>query len=75
MTIAPLGFALLTALLGVRAGRRTAEIGNRMLGAIVSLATFASLSSLVTFSALHPRGAAVARGRVRSCRRSSSRSA
>ncbi len=54
VTIAPLGFALLTALLGVRAGRRTAEIGNRMLGAIVSLATFAALSSLVTFSALHP---------------------
>ncbi len=54
VTIAPLGFALLTGLLGVRAGRRTAEIGNRMLGAIVSLASFVSLSLLVTFSALHP---------------------
>ena len=53
-TIALLGFALLTVLLGVRAGRRIAETRNRRLGEIVSLATFAAISFLVTFSALHP---------------------
>lgn len=54
ITIALLGFALLTVLLGVRAGRRVAETRNRLLGELVSLATFAAISFLVTFSALHP---------------------
>jgi len=54
LTIAALGFALLTALLGVRAGRRVAETRHRLLGLIVSLSTFALLSFAVTFSALHP---------------------
>jgi hypothetical protein len=54
ITIALLGFALLTVLLGVRAGRRIAETRTRLLGELVSLATFAAISFLVTYSALHP---------------------
>lgn len=54
LTIAALGFAMLTVLLGVRAGRRVAETRYRLLGLIVSLATFALVSFAVTFSALHP---------------------
>lgn len=52
-TIAALGFALLTILLGVRAGRRVAETRYRRMGEIVALVTFAGASFLVTFSALH----------------------
>ena len=54
VSIALLGFALLTVLLGVRAGRRIAETRNRRLGELVSLVTFAAISFLVAFSALHP---------------------
>ena len=54
VTIAALGFALLTLLLGVRAGGRIAETGHRVLGEFTSLAVFAGLSFLLTFSALHP---------------------
>ena len=54
VTIAPLGFALLTVLLGVRAGRRIAETPYRMLGLAVSLATFGLLALAVTLTALHP---------------------
>src|SRR3954470_7678527 len=39
LTIAPLGFALLTLLLALRAGRRVGETRHRTLGAIASLAT------------------------------------
>lgn len=53
LTIAALGFALLTVLLGVRAGRRVAEAQHEILGQIVSLTTFAALCFGVTFSALH----------------------
>lgn len=53
VTIAALGFALLTALLGIRAGRRVAETRHRLLGLIVSLATFALLSFGLTFSAFN----------------------
>jgi hypothetical protein len=53
LTIAVLGFALLTVLLGVRAGRRVAETRHRLIGEIVSLATFALASFAVTFSAIH----------------------
>jgi hypothetical protein len=53
LTIALLGFALLTVLLGVRAGRRVAETRYRILGELVSLATFALASFAVTFTALH----------------------
>ncbi|AYF97481.1 cell division protein PerM [Protaetiibacter intestinalis] len=54
VTIAALGFALLTLALGVRAGIRIAETGHRRLGSLTSLAVFAALSFLVTFSVLHP---------------------
>ena len=54
VSIALLGFALLTLLLGVRAGRRVAETTFRVMGELVSLATFAGASLLVTFSAQHP---------------------
>ena len=54
VTIAALGFALLTLLLGVRAGGRIAETGHRLLGELTSLAVFAGLSFLVTFSVLDP---------------------
>ncbi len=54
VTIAALGFALLTVLLGVRAGGRIAETGHRLLGELTSLAVFGGLSLLVTFSALNP---------------------
>lgn len=53
LTVAALGFALLTALLGIRAGRRVAETRFRVMGLIVSLSTFAALSFAVTFSALN----------------------
>jgi hypothetical protein len=54
VTIAALGFALLTILLGVRAGRRVAETRYRLIGEIVALAAFAVASFVVTFSALDP---------------------
>ncbi len=53
VSIAALGFALLTLLLGVRAGGRIAETGHRTLGELTSLGVFAGLSLLVTYSALH----------------------
>ncbi|QYH35435.1 DUF6350 family protein [Salinibacterium sp. M195] len=54
ITMALLGFALLTVLLGVRAGRRVAETSHALLGTFASLATFGAASLVVTFSALHP---------------------
>jgi hypothetical protein len=54
ITIALLGFALLTLLLGVRAGERVAETGHRALAAVACLGVFGAASFLVTFSALHP---------------------
>lgn len=54
LSIALLGFAMLTILLGVRAGRRVAETRHRRLGELVSVGTFAAISFLVTLSALHP---------------------
>ncbi|EPR76241.1 putative membrane protein [Leifsonia rubra CMS 76R] len=54
ITIALLGFALLTGLLGIRAGRRVAETSHAVLGTLASLATFGAASLVVTFSALHP---------------------
>ncbi len=54
LTIALLGFALLTVLLGVRAGRRVAETRFRILGELVSLSTFTLASFLVTLTAQHP---------------------
>jgi hypothetical protein len=54
VTIALLGFALLTVLLGVRAGGRIAETGHRMLGGLTAMAVFAAASLGVTATALHP---------------------
>lgn len=54
LTIAPLGFALLTALLGARAGRRISETPHRFVGLAVAVGTFAVLSLAVTLSALLP---------------------
>lgn len=53
ITIALLGFALLTLLLGVRAGGRVAETGHRALGEVSCVAVFAAASFIVTFSALN----------------------
>ena len=53
ITIAALGFALLTVLLGVRAGRRITETPHRVLGLAVAIITFAALALGVTLSALH----------------------
>lgn len=54
ITIALLGFALLTALLGVRAGGRIAEAGHPRLGGMSALGMFALLSTGLTFTVLHP---------------------
>jgi hypothetical protein len=54
VTIALLGFALLTALLGIRAGARIAESGHRRLGGLSAIGAFALLSAAATLSALHP---------------------
>ena len=52
VSIAALGFALLTTLLGVRAGRRIAETKFVMLGGLVAAGTFAVASLAVAASAL-----------------------
>ena len=54
ISIAPLGFALLTLLLSARAGRRVGETRYRNLGSIVAIGSFAFISTLLTLSALHP---------------------
>ncbi|GAA1207979.1 cell division protein PerM [Rhodoglobus aureus] len=54
ITIALLGFSLLTVLLGVRAGRRVAETTHALLGTFASLVTFGLASLIVTLSAQHP---------------------
>lgn len=54
VSIAALGFALLTLALGVRAGARVAETGHRLLGELTALAVFAGASLLLTLSAVHP---------------------
>jgi len=54
ITIAVLGFALLTAVLGTRAGRRIAQTNFRLMGGLVALGVFAALSFGATISAQHP---------------------
>ncbi|MGN6271674.1 MAG: cell division protein PerM [Protaetiibacter sp.] len=54
VTIAALGFALLTLALGVRAGARVAETGHRMLGELTAFLVFGAASLLLTLSAVHP---------------------
>jgi hypothetical protein len=53
LTIAPLGFALLTLLLAYRAGRRIAETPHFLLGWLVALVTFGLLSLTVVLTSLH----------------------
>jgi len=53
ITIALLGFALLTMLLGVRAGERVAETGHRALGELTTVFVFGTASSVVTLTALN----------------------
>ncbi|MEX1078093.1 MAG: DUF6350 family protein [Homoserinimonas sp.] len=53
LTIAPLGFALLTLLLAYRAGRRIAETPHFIVGLLVALATFGLLSLAVVLTTLH----------------------
>ncbi len=53
ITIALLGFALLTLLLGVRAGERVAETGHRALGELTTLVVFGAASSVVTLTAVN----------------------
>ena len=53
VTIAILGFALLTLLLGIRAGRRVSETRFRLLGELVAVGTFFVLSTGATLTALH----------------------
>ena len=53
ITIALLGFGLLTMLLGVRAGERVAETGHRLLAELSCVVVFGAASFVVTFSALN----------------------
>lgn len=53
VTIALLGFALLTLLLGVRAGGRIDETGHPVIGTAVGVGVVASLSVALTWSVLH----------------------
>ena len=54
LSIAALGFAVVTVILGLRAGRRVAETRYLLLGELVAIGTFGVLSLAVTLSALHP---------------------
>ena len=54
LTIAALGFAVITVLLGIRAGSRVAETRFRLLGEFVAVSTFGLLSLAATLSALYP---------------------
>ena len=52
LTLAPLGFALVTVLLGVLTGRRAAETPHRWVGVIAAVAVYGIMATLATFSAL-----------------------
>ncbi|GAB2814811.1 hypothetical protein GCM10027022_01010 [Alpinimonas psychrophila] len=54
LTLAPLTFALLTVLMGVRLGRKSAESGARFVGPVAGIATFAGLTILIALSSVHP---------------------
>lgn len=54
ITIALLGFAVVTLLLGLRAGHRVVDSGHRRLGQLVAIGVFAVASLLVTLTAVHP---------------------
>lgn len=54
ISIAPLSFALVTVLLGVRLGRKSLESGARFVGPVAAISTFGGLSVLIALSAVHP---------------------
>ena len=54
VTMAALGFALLTLLLGVRAGSRITETGHRILGVVSAASAFGAVSTVVTWTVLLP---------------------
>ncbi|PJJ61883.1 DUF6350 family protein [Compostimonas suwonensis] len=54
VTIAPLGFALLAVLLGVRTGRRAARSPYRLLAVLSAVIAYGALAALVTLSASAP---------------------
>jgi hypothetical protein len=54
LTLAPLGFSLLTVLLGARAGRRISETPHARLGLLSAVAVFGLLSFAVTLTAVFP---------------------
>jgi hypothetical protein len=54
VTIALLGFSVLTAGLGVRTGMRAAETGQRLVGAASAVVTFAAIGTLVVLTAGAP---------------------
>lgn len=54
VTIAALGFALVTLLMSVRAGRRIGATPHRRTGLVTAAATFAALALVVALSATHP---------------------
>jgi hypothetical protein len=54
VTIALLGFSVLTAGLGVRTGMRAAETGQRLVGTASALVTFAVIATLVVLTAGAP---------------------
>lgn len=54
LTIAALGFAVLTLLLGIRAGGRAADTGHPIVGELTAFGVFALLSLGLAFTALDP---------------------
>lgn len=54
ISIAALGFALGTVLLGARAGRRIAETSHRAIGSASAIVAFAAAAAIVTSTASHP---------------------
>lgn len=54
VSIAPLAFALITVLLGIRLGRRAVEAGTTYVGPTAAIVTFSSLAVLLALSAMHP---------------------
>jgi len=54
LTLAPLSFSLITVLMGVRLGRKSAESGARFIGPTAGIVTFAALTIVIALSAVHP---------------------
>lgn len=54
ITIALLGFALLTFLLALRAGRRVSEAGHPVVGGLAAVVVFAGGTIAIVLTALHP---------------------